>query len=209
MLQKAEILPLTPQEVRAIGFASKHAVSTINEVDQWVQERMRQLVIKAIQERWSSQKLETVFFDQFGELNLDWRTIAITELATASNNAFLLGCDEGDRVYSPSIANSCEVCTSLLEGREFIVTHRPLSEIVKIPDYGTKYLWAGKTNVGRKYKDWWSCVPLHSCCRHRLHKFSRFYAIDPNHTGKPKLRDLKDLINEERASRGLPPDPNL
>jgi hypothetical protein len=70
-----------------------------------------------------------------------------------------------------------------------------------------EYVWVGKTNYGRKVSEYIPCIPLHPNCRHRYHKLSRFYEVGAD--GRPKLRDVKDLIQEERRRRGLGDDPNL
>lgn len=199
-----ELAPLTPREELAIKHSEASTADKITEVTARHRAEIKQLVIRAQKERWGNQRLAQELFDKFGEQNRDWRRVAITELAMASNDAFLAGCSEGDKVIVPPVANSCKYCKLHLEGKEFTVLEKPPTDL----NYTTeeKYVWAGKTNYGRKVASWIPCIPLHPNCRHRYHKISRFYAMVD---GKPKLRDVKDLIQEERARRGLPPDPNL
>lgn len=202
--KRVKILPLTPQELRAVDYASMQAADKITEVSDKHRAQIRQMIIRAHKERWSAQKLAQELYDQFADQNRDWRRVAITELAMASSDAFIAGCAEGDEVWVPPVPGACKHCVNLLEGKTFIVTHDP----EKIGNgHAFKYIWPGKSNYGRRAASWVPCIPLHPNCRHRYHKKSRFYETDAS--GKQQLRSLKDLINEERARRGLPPDPNL
>lgn len=198
--KKVKILPLQPQEVRAVEHAEMRAGDKIQEISDRHRTGVRQLIIQAQNERWSAQKLAQMLFDKFGEQNRDWRRVAITELAMASNDAFIAGCAEGTEVWIPPVAGACEYCQTMIEGKTFIVT----SDVNADP---MKYIWVGKSNYGRKTKEWIPCVPLHPNCRHALHSISRFYKVNAN--GKPILKTTVELIQEERLKRGLGLDPNL
>ena len=198
--RKVKILPLQPQELRAVEHANLRAADKIQEVSDRHRAGVRQLVIQAQNERWSAQRLAQALFDKFGDQNRDWRRVAITELAMASNDAFVAGCKAGDEVWVPPVEGSCDYCKRLIEGKSFTISEDPFADPLK-------YIWTGKSNYGRTVKEWVPCVPLHPNCRHRLHKFSRFYKVDEK--GKPVMKTTAELINEERAKRGLPPDPNL
>jgi len=198
--RKVKILPLQPQELRAVEHANLRAADKIQEVSDRHRAGVRQLVIQAQNERWSAQRLAQALFDKFGDQNRDWRRVAITELAMASNDAFVAGRKAGDEVWVPPVEGSCDYCKRLIEGKSFTISEDPFADPLK-------YIWTGKSNYGRTVKEWVPCVPLHPNCRHRLHKFSRFYKVDEK--GKPVMKTTAELINEERAKRGLPPDPNL
>ena len=197
---EVKILPLQPQELRAVEHANLRAGDKLTEISDRHRVGVRQLVIRAQNERWGAQKLAQALFDAFGEQNRDWRRVAIPELAMASNDAFIAGCAEGTEVWIPPVEGSCDYCKKLIEGKTFIVTSDPGADPLK-------YIWVGKSNYGRLTKEWIPCVPLHPHCRHRLHQFSRFYKT--NAEGKPKLKTTAQLINEERVRRGMGVDPNL
>jgi len=195
-----KILPLQPQELRAVEHANLRAGDKLTEISDRHRAGVRQLVIRAQNERWGAQKLAQALFDAFGEQNRDWRRVSLTEISMASNDAFLAGCSEGDTVWVPPVEGSCEHCKKLIEGKTFIVTSDPGAD-------PQKYIWVGKSNYGRTVKEWIPCVPLHVQCRHRFHAVSRFYKVDQD--GKPKLKTTVELIQEERLKRGLGPDLNL
>lgn len=201
-----EILPLQPQEVRTVENAEIRTAEKISEVVERHRAGIKQLVLQAINGRWSAQKLAQELFDAFGDQNRDWRRVAITELAMASTDAYLAGCSEGDQVWVPPVEGACKYCKKYLEGQTFTVTHEPKLQGNNY-DQEMKYVWVGKTNYGRTVATYIPCIPLHPHCRHRFHKVSRFFK--PGEDGRPVLKDIKQLINEERIRRGLGPDPKL
>ena len=204
--KKVKILPLQPQEVRTVEMADMRASAKLAEISDRHRAGVKEVILQAINGRWSAQQLAQALFDQFGDQNRDWRRVAITELAMASNDAYLAGCTEGAKVICNTVDGACKYCKEYLEGKEFTVTHDP-KKMGNTHLQEMTYLWTGKTNFGRKLATWLPCVPLHPNCRHRLHQLSRFYAVDE--TGKPKLRPVNELIQEERVRRGLGLDPAL
>lgn len=202
--EKVEVLPLTPKEARAMTVASKRCGDKVVEVEKRVRDRIKSIVMQAMDERWTAKELEIALYDEMGDLNRDWRRVAITELAMAHNDAFLMGVPEGSEVWVPQLSGSCKYCKALLEGKVFKVLPKEPSNLTY--DTEMKYLWPGKTNFGRKASTWVPCLPLHPNCRHRATAMSRFYAMKD---GKPKLKTSIELIQEERARRGLPPDINI
>lgn len=202
---KVIVLPLTEREAEAVAHASNHAGDKITEVSDRHRAGIRQMVVQAKRERWSAQQLAQALFDKYGEHNRDWRRVAITELAFATSDAYLSGIEEGETVVGMGSPNACKRCKALVIGKSFTVTH-------KVPNKETyetdmKQMWVGKSNYGRKISEQRPCIPLHPNCRCRWHRISRFYKVDNN--GNLVLKDTKELIQEERAKRGLPPDPNL
>lgn len=163
-------------------------------------------MLQAINGRWSAQKLAQELFNAFGDQNRDWRRVAITELAMASTDAFIAGCQDGDQVWVPPVAGSCKHCQKYLEGKTFTVTTDP-AKMGHNYQQEMNYVWVGKTNYGRTVSTWVPCIPLHPNCRHRFHKVSRFYNVGDD--GKPALKPVHQLIQEERLRRGLGLDPNL
>lgn len=203
--KKIEVLPLQKQETRAVQQAELRTAEKLSEVSNRHKAAVKQLVLQAMNSRWSAQQLAQALFDQLGDMNRDWRRVAITELAMATNDAYLAGLSEGDQVWVPPVEGACKHCQSFLENKSFTVTHDPRFMGRGYQDE-MNYVWVGKSNFGRKPSSWIPCIPLHPNCRHRFHKISRFYKIVD---GKPTLKTTTELIQEERARRGMPPDPNL
>jgi hypothetical protein len=194
-----KVLPLTPLEQQAVEHGIMHAGDKITEISEKQRAQVRQLVIRAKRERWTSQQLAQKLFDAFGDHNRDWRRVAITELSFVANDAYLSELEEGERVIGMGSTDACIQCRRLVIDKEFIYTKNPHYQDMK-------YVWAGKTNYGRPQKEWVPAIPVHPLCRCRWHRLSRFYKMED---GKAKLKSTAELINEERAKRGMEPDPNI
>lgn len=199
------VLPLTSREVESVKHASHHAGDKITEISERHMSAVRQMVIQAKRERWSSQQLASKLFDKFGDHNRDWRRVAITELSFATNDAYLSGIEEGETVIGMGAENACKHCKQYVIGKTFEVTHNPPSEDTYHGDM--KQVWAGKSNYGRRVAEYRPAIPLHPNCRCRYHRISRFYKLGEH--GKLELKSTAELINEERAKRGMKPDANL
>jgi hypothetical protein len=198
-----KVLPLTEVESHALQSAEAHCASKLIEIDDRIRHGIKQIVIRAKKERWNHQQLAQALWDQYGDMNRDWRRVAITELSYAENDGYLLNIEEAETVISPTVSGACQHCQRLLENQAFTVTHDPEK---MSSNYGNTYIWPGKSNYGRKIREWWPCIPLHPNCRHRWHRISRFYKMI---NGQLVLKSTKELINEERVKRGLPPDHTL
>lgn len=203
--RKVTILPLTPRESEAVKHAVHHAGDKMTEISEKHKAGVRQMVIQAKRERWSAQQLASKLFDKFGDHNRDWRRVAITELAFATNDAYLSGVEEGETVVGMGAENACKHCKQYVIGKQFTVTHKVPSEDTYHSDMNQ--VWAGKSNYGRRVAEYRPAIPMHPNCRCSWHRISRFYKMGDK--GKLELKSTEELINEERAKRGLPPDPNL
>ena len=145
--RKVTILPLTPREAEAVKHASLHTGDKLTEVSDRHKAGIRQLVIQAKRERWSAQKLAQELFDKFGDHNRDWRRVAITELAFATNDAYLSGCEEGDTLVGMGAEGACKHCKQYVIGKQVKVTHKPPTKDTFEGDM--KQVWVGKSNYGR------------------------------------------------------------
>jgi hypothetical protein len=203
--RKVTIMPLTPREAEAVKHASHHAGDKITEISARHMAGVRQLVMQAKKERWSASKLAQALFDKFGDHNRDWRRVAITELAFAANDAYLSGCSEGDQLIGMGAVGACKHCEKNIIGKVVTVRRKPPEK----PTYKTdmEEVWVGKTNYGNRVAEYVAAIPLHPHCRCRWHRISRFYKLGKD--GKLVLKDTAELINEERAKRGLAPDKSL
>lgn len=199
--RKVKILPLTPRERESIKHAVHQCGDKITEISERHRAGVRQMVIQAKKERWSSSKLAQALYDKFGEQNRDWRRVAITELSFCTNDAYLSGLEEGARVIGMGAVNACKYCKTLVINREFKVLPAPPEK--ETYDTDMKYVWPGKTNYGRKVAEYRACIPVHVQCRCRFHRLSDFYKMGKD--GKLELKTSEELINEEREKRGLKP----
>jgi hypothetical protein len=203
--RKVIIMPLTEREAEAVKHASMHAGDKITEISAKHMAGVRQLVMQAKKERWSAAKLAQALFDKFGDHNRDWRRVAITELAFAANDAYLSGCSEEDTLIGMGAVGACKHCSNIIIGKKFTFRSEPPERNSYTTDM--KEVWVGKTNYGNRVAEYVAAIPLHPHCRCRYHRISRFYDIGED--GKLKLKTTAELINEERAKRGLAPDKHI
>jgi len=88
--------------------------------------------------------LQQKLLDDFGELNRDWRRIAVTEAGENANQGFIASCAPGDKVKRHErYVGACAYCTSV-NGKVFDV----VSPDTKEKNWDTQ-VWAGKNNIGR------------------------------------------------------------
>ncbi|MGF6354062.1 hypothetical protein ABIE27_001972 [Paenibacillus sp. 4624] len=157
---QAEIVSISPLEYQSIEHSVVHAAEKVSQIADNHRAGVKEIIIQAQKEHWGANKLTQALFDAYGDQNRDWRRVAITELAMAANDAYLVALEPGDEIQVATVPGACPHCQKLLEGKTFIVSDGPM------PD-GYKYIWPGKSNIGRKVADWWPCCPLHPHCRHR------------------------------------------
>ncbi|CAJ1315924.1 hypothetical protein [Paenibacillus nuruki] len=158
--EQIEIVSLSPLEISSMEHAILSAADKVTQIADNHRAGVKQIVIQSLKERWGVNKLSQALFDVYSDQNRDWRRVAITELAMATNDAYIASLKQGDVVRVANVPGSCKHCQKILEGKTFIVSESPEAD-------GNTHVWAGKSNVGRKAADWWACAPLHPNCRHR------------------------------------------
>ncbi|WP_308722492.1 hypothetical protein [Paenibacillus polysaccharolyticus] len=168
---QAEIVSISPLEYQSIEHSVVHAAEKVSQIADNHRAGVKEIIIQAQKEHWGANRLTQALFDAYGDQNRDWRRVAITELAMATNDAYLSALDPGDEIQVATVSGACSHCQKLLEGKTFIVSSVPM------PD-GYKYIWPGKSNIGRKVADWWPCCPLHPHCRHRWVRTRRVKSKD-------------------------------
>jgi very-short-patch-repair endonuclease len=150
---KVEEVPakvLTPVERKTIEFAQARAATRIRGVADVARARMKSIIIDKVEAqvmgdpRGNAQQLRQELFDNFGQLNRDFRRIAITEAGEACNQGFVAAMPEGDRVERrEAYRGACEFCKSI-NGKSFLVV------AASDPNRdGQTQVWPGKTNEGR------------------------------------------------------------
>jgi hypothetical protein len=186
------LLPLQNQERNALEWAKMHAADYIQSKQQDLLTGVRRLVMQAKQERWEPNYLAGQLFDYFGSYNRDWRRIALTELAYAENNGYLMTLQAGDTVYIFEAANCCKKCKEINLGKTFTYVKKPGNPYTEV--------WVGKNNVGKKTADWVPVVPLHPHCRGRYMRLNKtFYKMDEY--GKIVLKTPEEIMTEKGITR--------
>lgn len=105
--------------------------------------QLRQHLVRAVMQQTSADKLARELFDRFGQLNRDWRRLAITEINESATQGFVAGQPLGTRLQRYEAIDACTFCKSI-DGN--IVT---VVDPTKEPKDGDTEVWVGKTNVGR------------------------------------------------------------
>jgi hypothetical protein len=89
-------------------------------------------------------KLQQSLFDNFSQMNRDWRRIALTEAGNASNNGFIASLPLGSKVKRfEQYRGSCGYCKSIDGVVMTIVSPDDPNK------NGDNSVWVGKDNVGR------------------------------------------------------------
>ncbi len=140
---------LSPRAKAVLDFARIRAAELIVDLTENTRRQIKRGIIeheerKRLGERVSAWDLQQSLQDKFGELNRDWRRIALTEIGRDANEGFLAAVDEGAKVRRlEAYHDACPFCKRI-HGMIFDVV-----DPAKPDKDGWKEVWLGKTNVGR------------------------------------------------------------
>lgn len=170
----------------ALDYSRQHAAEYCTELAEGTMEAVRDQITTALENRTSPQELSRKLFDRFGEANLDWRRIALTETAIAVNNGYIASQPEWTILVGDSSRDACDWCQAHIHGRAFRSlpeAPEPAAGDFYSADQSANYMWPGKTNLGRSrhpvdragvsrrpHELWHPCVPAHPHCRCRLRR---------------------------------------
>lgn len=155
-------------------FAEQSTARAIVDLTQDSFSKIQGAILEAQRNRSLSRELEQDLFTRFGELNRDWRRIAATETANNSNNGYLLSTLEeakGERRFmiGNSAPDACDWCLSHVNQQVVILLDKPPKgggDQVSVDGQPYTAIWPGKSNVGRKRKNWWVAAGTqHPYCR--------------------------------------------
>ncbi len=171
------LIKLTPPKSKAAAewIARQSAGAKMREWASGMREDVRWQVVQAIREDLRPAELAKRLNERWDDYGQHFQTIAVTEMSMAYNDAVLSHLGD-DYVVVPPIGDEkvCKHCFRLLEGKVFWVSPVPIQNATQ--QENEQYMWVGKSNVGRKVKDWIPCIPLHPNCRH---VFLRYRGGDP------------------------------
>ncbi|ECB1886255.1 hypothetical protein EVG80_15530 [Salmonella enterica subsp. enterica serovar Mississippi] len=144
----AAYFPLSPKEKTTLEFASFRAVENVVSLTDTVRKKMRSTVARHVEKKLnadtSGPSLQSELFDQFADLNRDWRRIAVTEAGEAQLQGMIAGTKPGDKVKRvEQYASACQFCKKI---HGAIVTVVEADHPNKDPD---TMIWPGKNNIGR------------------------------------------------------------
>jgi hypothetical protein len=192
--------PTLPDDLNwrnAMSFGEANAAELIVDLRSGARKAIANTINEAIQNRKTTKQLETDLFDDFADLNRDWRRIAETEIADNVNNGILLSeleeVDEGETRYMIGMSGpgACEHCERLIAGQVVVLVGEPVAGgFVTIKGERFPAIWPGKNNVGRKARNYWATAPLHPHCRC---SWTRYY---------PEMANLIGGIKKSLALHG-------
>lgn len=124
------------EQVQALADSARHRLRTIIAAD------LEQRAFGSVPAGTSS--LQTKLMDAFGDLNRDWRRIAVTEAGEAQTQGFIASLKPGTKVKRiEQYKGACNFCRRI---------HGVVAEVVA-PDHPDKnpdtMVWPGKNNIGR------------------------------------------------------------
>ena len=141
---------LTETEKAVMTVARARAAENISNVTDEARHKMRSIVIEHTQARMlgmkqgTDQYLRQRLFDAFGQLNRDFRRIAVTESGEACNQGYIASLAAGARVQrQEAYRGACPFCKSI-NGEVFTVVDPNAHD-----KDGDTQVWLGKTNIGR------------------------------------------------------------
>lgn len=132
-----------------LDFARQRAADLIVDLRESTRRRLRSVIReheerRALGEPATSGELQTKLLETFGELNRDWRRIAVTEVGRNANEGFVASLAPGSRVKRLEMyATACPFCRRI-HGMEFEIV-----DPAKPNKGGWSEVWPGKSNVGR------------------------------------------------------------
>lgn len=134
-------------ERNVLEYGVTRGVENVRALADSVRHDMRQVLMQHVEEQMrgdASQSLESRLFDEFGDLNRDWRRIAVTEAGECQLQGYIAALPPGTRVRRvEQYGNACAFCRKI---------HGVVMEVVAADARdkdGETQIWPGKTNVGR------------------------------------------------------------
>ncbi len=141
---------LNERQAHILRFANRETANLITALTSQTRQQMKGVLINGIRritlgdKKGTWQTLHSELLDTFGDLNRDWRRIAITETGNATNVGYLSTLAPGSKVRrEEAYRGACPFCQSI-RGRVLTVVsdgHEP-------KDWDNE-VWPSKNNIGR------------------------------------------------------------
>lgn len=147
---KVPLRVLNPVELSTLRYAKASAALHITDLVDSTRAAIKRMVIEHSQgmilgqREGTARALEQRLSDTFGDLNRDWRRLAISEIGECANQGHVAAETVGTKLKRvEAYTGACQFCRSI---------DQRVMEVVS-PDHPDKdgwlHIWPGKTNVGR------------------------------------------------------------
>jgi len=137
-------------QAAVMDYANAHAAENVAAFSDAARHRIRRAIMEVESERIAERPgtiasaLQSRLFDEFGDLNRDWRRIAVTEAGEALNQGVVASLPVGARVKRVEVyRDACPFCKRI---NGVIMTVADPADPAKD---GLREVWPGKTNIGR------------------------------------------------------------
>ena len=152
---------LTESELRAVQFVHNKAAVNLTNTTQDTIRAVRRAITDSMQRRegvaGAEKRLQEMIFTDTGELNRDWKRVAISETNQAFQDGYIAAQADGEYVIGLSMPDACPTCMDQIHNRVYKVTKNPPKdysnlegdEYIREAAKWERYIWEGKTNIGR------------------------------------------------------------
>jgi hypothetical protein len=146
------------------SFAQAHAAEHIVDLTSQARKNIALKILEAYQNRWNPEELERELYEEFGDLNRDWRRIAETEINDHFNNGYLVTelsmAPDGEYHFMIGVSspNACDWCLDNVRGNIVVLLPGPpagSTDEITINGELVTAIWPGKSNAGLSRAQWW------------------------------------------------------
>lgn len=191
---------LSIEEAKALHSAVNEGASLMSNTTVSTMQTVRSAIYESTKKHGDAKnllkELRELIVDDIGELNRDWKRVAISETNAMFNNGYLAMIKPGEYVVGISMPDACDGCLELINGKVYKVrAHAPeaystldprSAKYIELAEIWENEVWVGKNNFGRSN--------------------SRQKRIDPN-TGNKK-DNLREKHHHEHSMPACPQHPN-
>jgi hypothetical protein len=141
----------------AVSTAGMHITNTTQGTIQQIQTAISDALIRREGIQGIERRLNSMLNLDIGDLNRDWKRVAITETNMLFNDGYISSMLDGDYVIGVSMPDACDSCLNDINNKIYQVTAAPPPDYTELTgeakkqaefDWETK-VWAGKNNIGR------------------------------------------------------------
>ena len=154
---------LTANQVRAMQFAQTQSAKNIVNISADTSAKIQDIIFENIKDGGYYRDLQRKLTDAFavdGDIEKDWRQVAISETNSAFNNGYISGIKTGKFVMGLSLPRCCDFCDEFINGKIYAVIERKdnlnydgltpgTPEYIRRSWLHENCIWTGKTNFGR------------------------------------------------------------